>query len=129
MVFPVPVPARCRGRGNGNEDDGSAGGGLEVARAGSTRGGGWRRESVAGGIMQEASGAGEHTESLVECRVPYATEHAQLTERHRTASRFEHGSDALVEADRGSYGFVRPLEYAECESGAVLLEFDCQRRW
>lgn len=61
--------------------------------------------------------------------MPYATEHAQLTERHRTASGFERGSDALVEADPGGCGLVRSLEYAECESVAVLLELDCESRW
>lgn len=76
--------------------------------------------------MQEASGAGEHTQSLVECRVPYATEHSQLTERYRTASRFERGGDAFVDGDRDGHGWVRSLEYAERESGTMLLEFECE---
>ena len=41
----------------------------------------------------------------------------------------EGGGDAVIDGERDGEGFVRPLEYAERQSGAVLLEFDCQRRW
>ena len=79
--------------------------------------------------MQEASRAGEHAQSFVECRVPYAAEHAQLTEGHGSSSRFECSGDALVDADRGGAGFVRSLENTEREVGAVLLEFECEGGW
>ena len=79
--------------------------------------------------MQEASGAGEYTESLVECGVSNATEYSQLTEWHRTARRFERGGDALVDGDRDGDGFDRSVEYTERESGAVLLELDCEGGW
>ena len=54
----------------------------------------------------------------------YATEYAQLTERHRTASRFECGGDAFVDGDRDGDGFDRSVEHIECEGVTVLLELD-----
>jgi hypothetical protein len=98
--------------------------GSTRGRWGGCRGG--RREPVAGGVVQEASGAGERAQSFMERGMSYATERAQLTERHRTASRFERGGDAFVDGDWDGDGFVRPLQHAECESGAMLLESECE---
>ena len=133
MVFPVPVLVRCRGSGNGNEGSVGRSGlegepGLRSTRGRRRGSDGGRREPVAGGIVQKASGASEHAQSFVECGVPNATEHAQLTKRHWTAGRFESGGDAFIDGDRDGDGFVRPLEYTERESGAMLLQFECEGR-
>ena len=76
--------------------------------------------------MQEASGVSERAQPFVKRGVPYATELAQLTERHWAAGRFERCGDTFVDGDRDGDGFVRSLQHAERESGAVLLELDCE---
>ena len=76
--------------------------------------------------MQEASGAGERVQSLVERGIPYATERAQFTERQWTAGRLECGGDAFIDGDWGGDRFVRSLEYTERKAGPVLLEFKCE---
>lgn len=131
MVFPVPVPTRCRGRGNGNEEGGRRGGaeaGLSEPINSRTvkRLRRRRSEPVAGGIVQEAPGGSERVQSFVERGVSYATEQAQLTERHWTAGRFEGGGDAFLDGERDGNRLVWPVEYTEGERGAVLLELECE---
>ena len=60
---------------------------------------GEKREPVAGGLVQERAGVGEHMQALMECGVPYATDRAQLTQGYWAAGCFERGGDAFVDGD------------------------------